>query len=91
MNQDPKSATSNMPKRSSWRTARPLAATAATIGSAGLILGAPAAGLLAAPGVVQAAPVVAAPQQFGDLLASIPGAVIELRFCARLGVIEVGS
>ena len=24
-------------------------------------------------------------------LTSIPGAVIELRFCARLGVIEVGS
>src|SRR5258707_9880300 len=56
-----------MSTRSSRGTARRLAATAAAIGSAGLILGAPAAGLLAAPGVASAAPVVPAPLQGLDL------------------------
>src|SRR5882757_2251116 len=46
---------------------RPFMATAAAVGGAGLILGAPAAGLMAAP-VAQAAPVVPVPQQF-----EIPG------------------
>src|SRR5690349_1087639 len=57
----------------SKRTSKGIAATAAAIGSAGLILGAPAAGLLAAPGVAQAAPVVPAPLQgidFGNLFGS---------------------
>src|SRR5262245_19948565 len=56
-----------MSKRNSQSTVRPLAATAAAIGSAGLIIGAPAAGLLAAPGLAQAAPVVPAPLQSGGL------------------------
>jgi hypothetical protein len=50
----------------SRRSRKPLVATAAAIGGAG----APAAGLLAASGIAQAAPVIPAPQQFGDL---IPG------------------
>src|SRR5258708_2961304 len=54
-----------MSKKDSVKTANPLAPTAVAIGSAGLILGAPAAALLAAPGVAQAAPVAPAPQQLG--------------------------
>jgi hypothetical protein len=46
---------------------KPLAATVAAIGGAGLVVAAPAAALIAAPGA-QAAPVVPAPQQF-----DIPG------------------
>ena len=41
---------------------RPLVATAAAIGGAGIVLAAPAAALMAAP-AAQAAPVVPAPQQ----------------------------
>jgi hypothetical protein len=44
-----------------------LAATAAAIGGAGIILGSPAAGLLAAPGLAHAAPAVPAPQQLGNV------------------------
>ena len=49
------------------RPVRPLAATAAVIGGAGLILGAPAAALLAAPGVSYAAPLAPVPLQAGAL------------------------
>ena len=52
---------------------RPLVATAAAIGGAGLVLATPAAALMAAP-VAQAAPVVPAPQQIpglGDLLGGL--------------------
>src|ERR1700754_3987929 len=59
-----------MSNRSSRSTARPFVATAAAVGGVSLILGAPAAGLLAAPGVASAAPVVPAPLQgidFGNL------------------------
>ena len=60
---------SNRSKRGtgSRRTRKPLVATAAAIGGAGLILGAPAAALMAAPGA-QAAPVVPAPQQLSRVL-----------------------
>ena len=46
----------------SKQSRRPLVATAAVIGGAGMVLGAPAAALIAAP-VAQAAPVFAVPQQ----------------------------
>ena len=62
-----------MPKHSKVRVTdsqrsrrRPLAATAAAIGGAGLVLGAPAAALVAAP-AAQAAPVASVPQQLPDL------------------------
>jgi hypothetical protein len=50
----------------SRRTRKPLVATAAAIGGAGLVLAAPAAALMAAADA-QAAPVVQAPLQIGDL------------------------
>src|SRR4051794_38888988 len=59
---------SNQSKRGTGSQLRkPLVATVAAVGGAGMLLGAPAAGLLAAP--AQAAPVVAAPLQ----LPAIPG------------------
>src|SRR4051794_16139655 len=59
---------SNQSKRGTGSQLRkPLVATAAALGGASMILGAPAAALLAAPGA-QAAPIVSAPEQF-----AIPG------------------
>src|SRR5882757_488274 len=49
---------------------RPLAATAAIIGGAGIVLGAPVAALFIGSGVAQAAPLVSAPS---DLCTSLVG------------------
>lgn len=60
--------------RRSQKKVRPLVATAAAIGGAGLVLAAPAAALLANPGQAQAAPVIPAPQEpITDLFGSVVG------------------
>ena len=68
-----------MSKRSNYRgtgspkPARPLLATAAAIGGAGMVLAAPGAVMLATPGVAQAAPIVSVPSKRFDQALSIFG------------------